>query len=455
MNNGTVTLEGGSMKVDGYLGGTATNRIVVNGGTVSVGGAIGTGLAVRSADDVLSPGVLEINGGVVSCAEEVSCSYGNNELEIFLNAGGVLKSVGLVGGSASAPAGVAHFDGGAYKPFNNGNNVIYLRYLNHAYIGAGGFVIDTSEQGEANTAPCYLNVPQTFEKEPALGAAADGGIRVCGGGMVYLPGDFSMEGLSGGITVEDGATLIANMSTGGAGTTVRIKAGATLRTYQNGGNPMFADSLVLGEAGATKAARFEVRSSSGTSLYNCTVSNDFQVLGPVQFATRSAWNVAALSDTTGVYTMFVYRAVCDANVDVSRFTLDPRMSSLTADFEKVDVTLGGEAGWKAVVATVTAAPAAPDVVGDTVWTATSAGGSWSAPANWNGNAPPNAPGARAVFNPAAGSVPVTLDAPVTVGGLALYASSDANGYALGGGLLAVSAVATFVLMKLVGKVKLS
>ena len=31
----------------------------------------------------------------------------------------------------------------------------------------------------------------------------------------------------------------------------------------------------------------------------------------------------------------------------------------------------------------------------------------------------------------------------------------ANGYALGGGLLAVSAVATFILMKLVGKVKLS
>ena len=31
----------------------------------------------------------------------------------------------------------------------------------------------------------------------------------------------------------------------------------------------------------------------------------------------------------------------------------------------------------------------------------------------------------------------------------------ANGYALGGGLLAVSAVATFVLMKLVGKAKLS
>ena len=30
MNNGTVTLLG-ALKVDGYMGGTATNRVVVNG----------------------------------------------------------------------------------------------------------------------------------------------------------------------------------------------------------------------------------------------------------------------------------------------------------------------------------------------------------------------------------------------------------------------------------------
>ena len=48
VNNGTVTLAGGSLKVDGYMGGTATNKIVVNGGTVNVASAIGTGLDRKS-----------------------------------------------------------------------------------------------------------------------------------------------------------------------------------------------------------------------------------------------------------------------------------------------------------------------------------------------------------------------------------------------------------------------
>ncbi len=429
MNNGTVTLEG-AIKVDGYVGGTATNKLVVNGGLLSARNEINVGLASRSAEGLASA-VVELNGGILESREKNVVMYQNgSEMELFLNAGGALKSVGIAGGSASAPAGTAHFDGGAYKPFNNGNNVIYLWYIRHAYVGAGGFVIDTSEQGTANTAPCYLNVTQTFEKEPALGDAPDGGVRIFGGGMVYLSPAFSMEGLSGGVTVEDGTTLIANMSTGGEGTTVRVNAGATLRTYQSGDNPMFADSLVLGEAGATKAARFEVRSSSGTSLHNCTVSNDFQVLGPVQFATRTSWNATALANTvTGVYTMFVYRASCDANVDVDKFALDPEMSPLVADFEKVDVTLDDEGGWKALVATVRAAEA-----GELPrWTATSAGGNWSESANWNGFAAPNGVNDVATFAPAeAAAVPVALDAPATVKQALFEAMSAGNGYVLGG-----------------------
>ena len=289
-------------------------------------------------------------------------------------------------------------------------------------------MIDTSEQGTANTAPCYLNVSQTFEKEPALGDAPDGGIRVRGNGIVYLSETFLMEGLSGGLTVEDGATLIANGSTGGEGTTVRVNAGATLRTYQNGANTTYADSLVLGETGIAKPARFEVRSTSGTSIYNCIVSNDFAVAGPVLFATRSVWN-AVLADTTGVYTMFVYRASCDANVDAANFTLDPELSSLTADFAKVDVTLDGETGWKALVATVRAA--APGELPR--WTATSLGGDWSETANWSNGLPPNGANAVARFEAAqAADVPVTLDTAVTVGQAIFEETTAGRGYTLGG-----------------------
>ena len=428
MNNGTVTLEG-AIKVDGYVGGTATNRLVVNGGTLSAYSQINVGLAITDVANI-APAVVELNGGLLeSRSNNVNMYQNGSEMELFLNSGGTLKTVGINGGTADDLRGTAHFAGGVFKPFNNGNNVIYLRYIRHAYIGAGGFVIDTSEQGTANTAPCYLNVSQTFEKEPALGNAPDGGIRVRGNGMVYLPETFSMEGLSGGITVEDGATLVANKSTGGEGTTVRVNAGATLRTYQSGSNPIFADSLVLGEAGATKPARFEVRSTSGTSIYNCIVSNDFTVAGPVRFGARSAWDSIILANVTGVYTMFVYRASCDANVDAEKFTLDPEVSSLTADFAKVDVALGGETGWKALVATVRAA--APGELPR--WTATSVGGNWSESANWSDATAPNGANAVARFAGAqAADVPVTLDTAVTVGQAIFEETTAGRGYTLGG-----------------------
>ena len=428
MNNGTFTLEG-AIKVDGYVGGTATNRLVVNGGTLSAYSQINVGLASRS-EEGLAPAVIELNGGrLESRSNNVNMYQNGSEMELFLNAGAELKSYGINGGSASDLRGTAHFDGGTFKPFNNGNNVIYLRYISHAYVGAGGLVIDTSEQGTANTAPCYLNVSQTFEKDPALGDAPDGGIVVRGNGIVYFNPAFSMAGCTGGLTVEDGATVIANTSAGGEGVTVRVNAGATLRTYQSGSNPIFADSLVLGEAGATKPTRFEVRSTSGTSIYNCIVSNDFAVVGPVRFGTRSAWDSITLANVTGVYTMFVYRASCDANVDAAKFSLDPEVSSLTADFSKVDVVLGGVTGWKALVATVRAA-----VPGELPrWTATSVGGNWSDSANWSDATAPNGANAVARFAAAqAADVPVTLDTPVTVGQAIFEETTAGRGYTLGG-----------------------
>ena len=399
MNNGTVTLEG-AIKVDGYVGGTATNRLVVNGGTLSAYSQINVGLAITDVANI-APAVVELNGGLLeSRSNNVNMYQNGSEMELFLNSGGTLKTVGINGGTADDLRGTAHFAGGTFKPFNNGNNVI-----------------------------CYLNVTQAFEKDPALGDASDGGIRICGDGMVYLSEMFSMEGLSGGITVEDGATLVANKSTGGEGTTVRVNAGATLRTYQSGSNPIFADSLVLGEAGATKPARFEVRSTSGTSIYNCIVSNDFTVAGPVRFGARSAWDSIILANVTGVYTMFVYRASCDANVDAEKFTLDPEVSSLTADFAKVDVALGGETGWKALVATVRAA--APGELPR--WTATSVGGNWSESANWSDATAPNGANAVARFAGAqAADVPVTLDTAVTVGQAIFEETTAGRGYTLGG-----------------------
>ena len=436
VNNGTVTVDRG-LKVDGYAGGSATNKLTVNGGTLSVGVAIAPGLAVRGANDALAPAVVTINGGLLeSRTDKVKLFENNNEMELFLNEGGTLKTLGFDGGSDGDLRGVAHFDGGTFTPVCNPptaeylNNVAYLRYLRHAYIGARGLVVDTRhfrDLGNLNT--CYLNLQQRFEKDPALGDARDGGIRVTGDGMLYFGSRYASDGFEGDITVEDGASLMAYRTTG-VGPTVKIKAGATLRTYQSGAYPLYVDFLVLGEVGASKPARFEVRTSDGRNINNCIVSNDFTVAGPVCFASRWNWQDQVLANaTTGVYTMFVYRASCDANVDVAKFSIDPEMSPLAADFEKVDVTLAGEGGWKAIVATVRMATA-----GELPrWTATSTGGSWSDSANWNGAAAPGKPNEVAQFAPAeAANVPVTMDVSATVGQALFEATAAGNGYALGG-----------------------
>ena len=431
MNNGTVTLLG-ALKVDGYMGGTATNRVVVNGGAINSGTYIGPGVAIRSADDTLSPGILEINGGVVSCLNAIRMFENENELEIFLNEGGTLKSAGMTCGSSTIGAGVFHANGGTYVPLNS-DVTMYARFFRHFYLGERGLVIDTTEGREAYGSACDFHFAPVLERDPALPAGvADGGLRIRGSGICYLGAVFATDGITGDFTVEDGATLMV-YGYSGEGHAVKMLPGSSLRTYQseNVPTPMFVDSLVLGEAGNDKPVMFEfcAGTAAGSTVCNCTVSNDFSVAGPVLVGMRADWPSAVLSCNAGVYTAFVYRASCDANVDVAKFSLHPDLFPLTADFEKVDVELDGGTGWKALVATVRTATASEMPC----WTATSAGGNWSASANWNNVAAPDNKNAIATFAPAeAADVPVTMDAAATVGQAVFEATAAGNGYALGG-----------------------
>ena len=431
MNNGTVTLLG-ALKVDGYMGGTATNRVVVNGGAINSGTYVGPGVAVRSAGDTLAPGILEINGGVVSCLNPIRMFENENELEIFLNEGGTLKSAGMACGSATAGAGVFHANGGTYVPLNN-DVTMYARYFRHFYLGEKGLVIDTTEGRAAYGAACDFHLAPVLARDPALPAGvSDGGLRIRGSGICYLGAVFETDGITGDFAVEDGATLMVYGYTG-EGHAVKMLPGGTLRTYQsaNAPNPIFVDSLELGEAGNDKPVVFEIcpGAAGGSSVYHCTVSNDFAVAGPVRVGMRADWPSSSMSGNAGVHTAFVYRAACDANVDVAKFSLHPDLFPLTADFEKVDVELDGVAGWKALVVTVRTATAGEMPR----WTATSVGGNWSESANWNGVPAPDNKNAIATFAPAeAADVPVTLDAAATVGQALFEATTAGNGYTLGG-----------------------
>ena len=431
MNNGTVTLSG-ALKVDGYVGGDATNRIVVNGGTINVGTYIGPGVAVRSAEDTLAPAVLELNGGVVSSPTRVlTRSENGNELEIFLNEGAVLKTAGLVNQSDTTLAGVFHCNGGTYKPINTGN-VVYARYFRHFYLGEKGLIIDTTEGREAYGDICDLHFAPVLERDPAVPeGVSDGGIRVRGRGICYLGGVFATDGITGDFVVENGATLMVYGYTG-AGHAVRILPGGALRTYQSGDRPISADSLFLGEAGNAKPVTFEIsaRETAATVLNHCTVSNDFAVAGPVFVGMRTSWPASTMSCTEGVYTTFVYRAVCDANVDLARFALAPDLLPYTATFAKADVRVGGEVGWKAVVMTIQQGGAS---AGIPRWTASTSGGNWSDAANWQNGVRPDALRPAASFAAAgATDVPVNVDGDVTIGQMTFEGSAAGRGYVLDG-----------------------
>ena len=99
---------------------------------------------------------------------------------------------------------------------------------------------------------------------------------------------------------------------------------------------------------------------------------------------------------------------------------------------------------KAVVLTVAARNGAGLSNGN-VWTSDTSGGAWSVAANWeNPDFIPNGQGQSAYFNPAkAAGVGVTLDAPVTLGGLTFNANSPTYGYTLSGSALTMESTGMY------------
>ena len=437
INGGTLMANGGTSWLNVHPGSNGETEYTQNGGEVYLS-SLGCGNVAADDTCVQGPVTFTLNGGLLSVPGTFRlANYAPGAC--YLNEGATLR-VGHFKGSEQTvkPESVFYARGGVLKPVVPASGNTAMQYLTHCYIGEKGLTIDSSDNAALGVT--YVRVfclYQTFEPEP--GCAADGGITLTGGGRVYVDGAagrFKESTFTGPVRVKDGHFCVSGSAC--AFRDVVVEPGAAIRGWTNW---QMYQNLTLGAEGGDTPVTLDLYDVSGAAATNyCSiVSNDLRVLSPVALSLHTDNYSRGDTLAAGVYTALVFNA-SSPDVDVTLFHAPATRAGYKVTCEQVTVADGGDYdGWKAIVATVTAAPAAPDVVGDTVWTATSAGGSWSAPANWNGNAAPNAPGARAVFNPAAGSVPVTLDAPVTVGGLAFYASSDANGYALGGNALTIDA----------------
>ena len=436
---------------------TASPRYLLHGGTNIVRDAVNAGQsAVTKAHTYRA--LIDVDGGLMVVSNNFICGNnasaigvdvsirGNGRVEVggdfypaynntrdtntFLLAGnGVLRAKAISGNNIARPL-VATFNGGTFESVLPASGYTYIRYLNRAYIGAGGLNIDLSQHAEQEVRDNWLVTQQAFYHDPGC-AGADGGITVRGRGSVALSTGLADGTFNGGIRATDGAR-VCFVYRHVAPFPVSVAPGCILHDYA--GTNMVCD-LTLGAAGATDPVTIE--QLAGGKFLGFVVTNDLQILSPVTFTTVQEAHDFQPRLVAGVYTALVYNASC-ADVDLTLFGLtaaDAELATLSA--AQAVIADGGEFdGMKAVILTVSAKNGAGVVHGN-AWASVTSGGSWSVADNWdNVTLVPNARDVEAYFKPATkANVGVTLDTPVTIGTLTLNGGAATYGYTLSGSAL--------------------
>ena len=475
MNGGTVSCTGISTAWDGAYLQNIRPEIAIRGGTVNVngdlrlnsypsvttnllttwtqdGGAVtSTSMTVASkagsnATRHVGELVMDLKGGLLA-VNGTTTFYNNAPVTINVYTGAVYQTGSITASSCTSNTAAIYFRGGRYSGWTSAtgnttlnNNTGWRMFL------ADDLVFDTS----ANEGPgtprnywTYINRPILADPESER---TDFGITVVGGGRVAFGTVFANSTITGAITASEGSTLIP-LTTAFSNATVVVEPGGTLQQY----NVLYAKrtgapikNLTLGKAGEDGIVYLDLFNgtvNSARTNYAFAVTGDLAVNGPVAVTTHTDNSRAMPGVVAGTYTALVYRA--EISLDVSKFTTGRYDGALAATYKEVTLPDNepNYPGWHALVCTVTSESAGYDGAGEGAreWNAVTSGGDWSAAANWNGFDPPEGTDADAVFRPAkAANVPVALDAPVTVRGLTLAASSAKNGYRLSGSPLTVS-----------------
>ena len=474
MNGGTVTCTCLSTVWDGAYLQNIRPEIVLHGGTVNVNGDLRLNCYPSVTTNLLTTWTQD-GGAVTSTSMTVASKAGSNatrrvgELQMDIK-GGTLAVNGTTTFYNNAPVTINVYTGavyqtGAFSTSSCTSNSVGIYFRGGSYSGwappasnatwndhtgyqvflADDLVFDTSANQGLGTPRYYW----TYVNKPVLAdpeaGRTDFGITVVGGGRVAFGTPFANSTITGVITAAGGSTFIP-LTTSLSNATVVVEPGGTLQQY----DVQFAKrtgvtikNLTLGTAGEDDLVYLNLHNGAANlarTNYAFVVTGDLEVNGPVAVTTHKENTSAVRGVAAGTYTALVYRA--EISLDVSKFTTGHYFGALDATYS--EVTLPDDEpnypGWHALVCTVSSASAGYDGGGSGVreWSAVSSGGNWSAAVNWNGLEPPGE-GDNAVFRPAtAANVLVTLDAPVTVYGLTLAASSAKNGYQLDGQPLTIS-----------------
>ena len=394
--------------------------------SVSNGSRVVDKLVANGAYDTVEVG----EGGRLVVSGDSTIATSTNGLAICLKDGGILVAKDTIAGTTATPykATVA-FDGGIYSFVGPYEGTKYFRYANF-YVGAKGAIFDLTEREQlgGSIEGGDLHIAGTWAPDPALAGTGvkDGGITFKGRGIHYLGGTFSST-LEGDLTATDRAELMI-INEVAANQNIVIRSGCALRTYESNDSMTTLGNLVLGDVGSSvpvviSANKARVGEEKPAYLINDTLT----VNSPVYFGVRTGWTVSALTMAAGTYRVIVFK---NGTVDASKFQLDPSLTGFVATFAVQDVTEGTYAGYKAVVATVTASAGASAPLVAQRWTADTTGGTWSDVRNWeNGQ---KAGFAATLAAPQSAEVAVTLDEMPRLRQLTIEGADAEKGYVVGG-----------------------
>ena len=225
-----ITLNGGSFDVlgDVMLGYNRTRagyvvRLNINDGAMTVGGEMLLTRFPHTGSATAPQGVLTMNGGTLSVANDIdlSCCVNSSGYSvdggIFLR-GGVLSARNIKQSSAGCTVQRLVFDGGVYAPNAAATNQT-LTGLAKAHVSTNGAIVSTAKMPADGT----YTIAQDLLKDPGLNGAADGGFTKRGTGTLALTGANTFTGptrveggklavssadaISDDVTVADGAAL--------------------------------------------------------------------------------------------------------------------------------------------------------------------------------------------------------------------------------------------------------
>ncbi|MBR1587999.1 MAG: autotransporter-associated beta strand repeat-containing protein [Kiritimatiellae bacterium] len=265
VDGGTVTMKKLSFGVVTLPADPRTHAtMTVNGGTVAI-----TDIGLNFGDRAVTGGVqvpttFNMNGGAFTAAGDGACMgrYGSVSA---LNLNGGTFAVKRIFRSGATPGDTTiNWNGGVFQPNADGQT---SKDIAHVYVSTNGCVVNV-------TSTMTHTMAFALTRDPALGAAADGGVTKRGTGTLSLTsaastftGPVAVEGgtlafapkLTNDVTVASGATLSVNgtavlgsVSGGGtlAGGTVEIHGPLAAGSTKVTGNLTVAENAVVDFGGS-------------------------------------------------------------------------------------------------------------------------------------------------------------------------------------------------------------